>query len=143
MEDSFHYMLMANQAMVQKKLLAGLKETGLTIGQPKVLEYLRGHEGAGQKEIARACYIEPGSLTVLLNRMEEQKMLERRMKDGNRRSLYVYLTPYGKTLAEQVVQSFAELEEKAFCGIPEEKREELMQLFSLVNQNLQREEQQA
>ena len=143
MEDSFHYLLMANQAMVQKKLLAALKETGLTIGQPKVLEYLREHDGAGQKEIARACYIEPGSLTVLLNRMEEQKMLARRMKDGNRRSLYVYLTPYGKTLAEQVVQSFAELEEKAFFGIPSEKREELMQIFSQVNQNLQREEQQA
>ena len=35
MEGTFHYMLMANQALVHKKLLAYLKDTGLTIGQPR------------------------------------------------------------------------------------------------------------
>ena len=53
MEGTFHYMLMANQALVHKKLLAYLKDTGLTIGQPKVLEYLSEHDGSNQTEIAR------------------------------------------------------------------------------------------
>ena len=42
MEGTFHYMLMAEQAMVQKHILRTLKDTGLTMGQPKVLEYLMG-----------------------------------------------------------------------------------------------------
>ena len=35
MNDSFHYLSMANHMMVQKKLMEQLKDTGLTLGQPK------------------------------------------------------------------------------------------------------------
>ena len=41
MEDSLHYLIMANQMLVQRGLLERLKNTGLTIGQPKVLDYLK------------------------------------------------------------------------------------------------------
>ena len=41
MNDSFHYLSMANHMMVQKKLMEQLKDTGLTLGQPKVLDYLK------------------------------------------------------------------------------------------------------
>ena len=44
--------------MTKTEELANLRNTGLTIGQPKVLEYLAGHDGASQIEIARACHIE-------------------------------------------------------------------------------------
>ena len=43
MQSSFHYLLMANQSKVHKSLLTKLKGTELTIGQPKVLDYLREH----------------------------------------------------------------------------------------------------
>lgn len=71
MSHSFHYLIMAEQSMFHKELLSRLKDTGLTIGQPKILDYLKDHGGAGQKDIARGCHIEPGTLTTLLNRMEE------------------------------------------------------------------------
>ena len=37
MNDSFHYLSMANHMMVQKKLMEQLKDTGLTLGQPQEL----------------------------------------------------------------------------------------------------------
>ena len=52
MEDSLHYLIMANRMLVQRGLLERLKNTGLTIGQPKVLDYLKDHDGSSQKEIA-------------------------------------------------------------------------------------------
>lgn len=55
-----------------KKLMENVKSTGLTLGQPKVLDYLKHHDGANQKEIAAGCHIEAGSLTSILNRMEEK-----------------------------------------------------------------------
>ena len=61
MDDSLHYLIMANQMLVQKALLYKLKDTGLTIGQPKILDYLSRHNGSNQKEIARACFLEAGS----------------------------------------------------------------------------------
>ena len=51
MDDSFHYLSMINHMTVQKKLMEQLKDTGLTLGQPKVLDYLKDHDGASQKEI--------------------------------------------------------------------------------------------
>ena len=90
---SFHYLSMSVHAMFHRRLLDSLKCRQLTAGQPKVLDYLQDHNGATQKEIAAACHIEPGSLTAVLNRMEQKNMIQRRMLDGNRRSLHVFLTP--------------------------------------------------
>ena len=136
MEKSFHYLLMANQAVLHKKLLSNLKNTCLTLGQPKILDYLTDHDGASQKEIAAACYIEAASLTSILNRMEEKGMIERRMLNGNRRSFYIFMTPFGKELQEEVANSFTMLEEEAFRNIPEEKKEELIDLLLTIHNNL-------
>ena len=48
---SIHYLLMADHFMVQKALLSQIKDTELTMGQPKVLDYLKDHDGACQKDI--------------------------------------------------------------------------------------------
>ncbi len=78
MKESFHYMLMVTQAVFHKKLLTGLQGTGLTLGQPKVLDYLREHDGSNQKAIAAACHIEPASLTSVLGGMEQKGLIERK-----------------------------------------------------------------
>ena len=44
MSNSFHYLVMAEHSIFQKRLLAKLKGTGLTSGQPKVLDYLKDHD---------------------------------------------------------------------------------------------------
>ena len=129
MDFSFHYLVMAQHSMFQKELLIKLKGLGLTIGQPKILDYLQTHDGAGQKDIACGCHIEPGTLTTLLNRMEENGLVERRMMNGNRRSYYVFMTDKGKKQAHAVAEAFMELEEQAFCGLSDEERTILMELF--------------
>lgn len=118
MRSTFHYLIMAEHAMLQKELLSKLKGTGLTIGQPKVLDYLKDHDGASQKEIARGCHIEPGTLTSLLNRMAESGLVERRMLHGNRRSFYIFLTENGKMQLKRVTKAFEELEKKRSAEFP-------------------------
>lgn len=135
MSSSFHYLVMAEHSMFQKKLLAKLKGTGLTSGQPKVLDYLKDHDGASQKDIAHGCYIEPGTLTTLLNRMEEVGLVERRMLKGNRRTFYVFMTDLGKTKLKQVTDAFNELEAEAFQGISADERAKIMELFQRICKN--------
>lgn len=134
--DTFHYLLMANQALLQKKLLNGLSDTCLTLGQPKVLDYLKEHNGASQKEIAAGCHIEAASLTSVLGRMEEKGMIERRMLNGNRRSLYVFLTDMGKELQKAVEREFDSIEKIVFEGISEEERKAFMSTFFKIYENL-------
>ena len=57
MDTSLHYLTMANQMLIQKRLLERVKASGLTLGQPKILDYLKDHDGASQKEIAAGCFI--------------------------------------------------------------------------------------
>ena len=136
MNSSFHYLVMAEQAMVQKALLARIKGSGLTLGQPKVLDYLKDHNGASQKDIARGCHIEAGSLTSILNRMEEKGLVERRMLHGNRRNSYVFLTEKGEELRNLVTESFESIENEAFQGISDEDKEQFMKIFSKIYENL-------
>ena len=131
---------MAEHSTFQKELLAKLKDSGLTIGQPKVLDYLKDHDGTSQKDIARGCHIEPGTLTTLLNRMEESGLVERRMMNGNRRSLYVFLTDKGKEQLELVTAAFSEMEAEAFRGLSETERKTFMDLFLRIYANTSRED---
>lgn len=135
MSHSFHYLIMSEHSMLQKELLAKLKGTGLTAGQPKILDYLKDHDGATQKEIAHGCHIEPGTLTTLLNRMEETGLVERRMLHGNRRSFYIFLTEKGKDRGMLTADAFEQLEAKAFLGISGEEQAVFMDLLLRICEN--------
>ena len=138
MNLSFHYLLMANQAMVQKELLSRLTDTPLSLGQPKILDYLNEHNGANQKEIAMGCHIEPPTLTSLLSRMEETGLIERRIENNNRRTLYVYITPKGKSYQKRVLEEFQKIEEIAFEGFSEEETEYFMKTYIQIFNNLKK-----
>lgn len=133
---AFHYLLMANQAIYQRRLMDTLKDTELTPGQPKVLEYLGDHEGATQKEIAAACYIEEATITSVLNGMEAKGLIERKRLYGNRRSYHVFMTEKGQRMQKKVEEIFLKLEEETFEGISEEKRREFLELFSKIHKNM-------
>lgn len=137
MDDTLHYLIMANQMLVQKALLEQLKNTGLTIGQPKILDYLKEHDGSNQKEIARACFLEAGSLTIILNKMEEKGLIERRILNGNRRSFHIFLTEEGKKKQQLVADVFLEIEKKALSNISEKEYEQFISVYQKIYSNLQ------
>lgn len=136
MDDTLHYLIMANQMLVQKALLEQLKDTGLTIGQPKILDYLKNHDGSNQKEIAKACFLEAGSLTTILNKMEEKGLIERRILNGNRRSFHIFLTAVGKEKQQLVDTAFSEIEKKALADISEKEFEQFMSVYHRIYSNL-------
>ena len=136
MDDTLHYLIMANQMLVQKALLEQLKDIGLTIGQPKILDYLKDHDGSNQKEIAKACFLEAGSLTTILNKMEEKGLIERRILNGNRRSFHIFMTEEGKKKQQLVSQAFAKIEEKALSGVSAEEFQQFLAVYGKIYANL-------
>ena len=137
MDNTLHYLLMADHLILQRLLTNAIKGTELTSGQPKVLDYLYSHDGAIQKDIARNCCIEQATLTSVLAGMENKGLIERRMMNGNRRNLYVFLTDKGKELTERVEQEFLRLEEAAFAGLDEHKKELAVRFLSRIKDNLE------
>jgi DNA-binding MarR family transcriptional regulator len=122
MDQSFHYLIMVSHSLLQKSVLNALIQDGLTPGQPKVLDYLGKHDGSIQKDIAHGCQIDPATLTGILERMEGKGLVERKAKEGNRRSSYVYLTESGRVKSEKVRQIFLELESEMLRGIEQEEQ---------------------
>lgn len=136
MKESLHYLLMADHLQFQKSLLLSIKDMGLTLGQPKILDYLLYHDGAVQKEIAEACHIEPATITSVLLGMEKKGLILRKNLNGNRRSLYVYLTDKGKKAAEQVELQFEKIEEKGLYGFSDDEKEMLIDFLTRINGNI-------
>lgn len=136
MQETLHYLLMSDHQMVQKALVSSVKDTNLTPGQPKVLDYLLHHDGAIQKEIAMFCHIEPASLTAILNGMEAKGYIERKSLNNNRRSLHVYLTEIGKNYADRLNLEFARIESEALRGFNEEETQQIYALLGRMHQNM-------
>ncbi len=136
MNNSLHYLLMANHLLFQKSLHAGIKDTNMTPGQPKILDYLLDHDGIVQKEISKFCHIEPATITSVLFGMEDSGLIVRKKLNGNRRNLYVFLTDYGKILAERVRTDFEKIEKKALSGFDYQEKEKLMEFMKRINDNM-------
>lgn len=137
MDDTLHYLIMANHMLVQKALLEQLKDTGLTIGQPKILDYLKEHDGSNQKEIAKACFLEAGSLTIILNKMEERGLIERKILNGNRRSFHIFMTEEGRKKQQITEKAFLEIEKKALADISDEEFRQFIYVNRKIYFNLQ------
>ena len=93
--EPLHYLLMRAHGAVKRAVLAEGAKLGLTPGQPKILEFLMNNGESDQKTLAADCEIEQATAGGILLRMEEAGLIARRRKEGNRRSLYVSLTPRG------------------------------------------------
>lgn len=136
MKKTLHYLLMSDHLLFQKSLISSIKDTELTPGQPKVLDYLLYHDGAVQKVIAKSCHIEPATLTSVLLGMEKKGLIMRKNLNGNRRSLNVYLTDKGKAFAKEVEQRFARIEKQALLGFTKEEQELITELLARMNENM-------
>ncbi|MGK4199279.1 MarR family winged helix-turn-helix transcriptional regulator [Fusobacterium sp. HC1336] len=136
MELSYHYLLLLNHSIYQKKMYEAIENLKLSIGQPKVFDFLKDHDGCIQKEIAVGCQIEPASVTSILLTMEKRGFIERRSINDNRRSHYVFLTEEGKRIANLVREAMLKVEEQALENFTTEEKEILIKLLKKANYNL-------
>lgn len=134
--ESLHYLLMKSHSVMQRKIYSEAQKIGLTSGQPKILDYLYEHEGSDQKTIAGYCEIEPATLGSILLRMEQKGLIERRQKNGNRRSLFVYLTESGKEVCEKMHDVFSQKDKQASDDLSTAEINELKRLLTKVCENL-------
>jgi len=106
------------------------------LGQPKILDYLKDHNGCVQKDIAAGCHIEPASITVILRGMETKGYIARKSLGGDRRSLYVFLTDKGKEYVRYLNEKFDSVESIATDGFSEEETEVFQSLLAKVYENM-------
>jgi MarR family transcriptional regulator, organic hydroperoxide resistance regulator len=121
----------AARAMMQayQPLLAKL---GLTYPQYLVLMVLWEDDGRSVKELGGRLYLDSGTLTPLLKRLEEASLVRRARAGHDERVVEVFLTAEGKRLKKRA----EEIPQEVLCriGVPLEKvlrlRDDVKVLFS-------------
>ncbi|MBM2887142.1 MarR family winged helix-turn-helix transcriptional regulator [Leptospira interrogans] len=80
-----------------------LEELGITYPQYLVLLILWKEDGCSVKEIGKKLYLDSGTLTPLLKRLEDSEFIIRRRSIEDERSVEIYLSAKGKKLRDKAV----------------------------------------
>ncbi|EKR72075.1 MarR family winged helix-turn-helix transcriptional regulator [Leptospira noguchii] len=80
-----------------------LEELGITYPQYLVLLILWKEDGCSVKEIGKKLYLDSGTLTPLLKRLEDSEFIMRKRSQEDERSVKIYLSTKGKKLRDKAV----------------------------------------
>ena len=108
-----------------------LEELNLTYTQYVVMMALWEFGGMTEGELGEKVFLDSGTLTPLLKRLEKQGYLRRTRPEGNERTLFLTLTEQGEALRERALRVPEEMQ--GCIALPEE---ELLQLKSLLDKAL-------
>ena len=91
-QEALHILLLIGFHRSNREIGRCIKQEGLMPGQPKILEYLWFHDGAGQKEIGQECIIDKSTVTSLLKRMEKLELIRKETRLDDQRGVSIFLT---------------------------------------------------
>ncbi len=115
-ERTAHIVREAARAFV-RALTLRLAEHGVSFGHWAFLRILWERDGLTQRELSdRAGVMEPTTFGAL-KAMEELGYIERRQAPGNRKNVYVYLTPQGRALEKKLVALAQDVNKVATRGV--------------------------
>lgn len=88
-------------------------------------------------ELARALHYNPGSLTRLLDKLEQLGYLRRAPDPADRRALRLELTPSGRAIRRRVIECSSAAAERLFACLDGCEKESLNGMLSRVLENIQ------
>lgn len=112
-----------------------MAEKGISMGQPKILHLLT-RRSRTQVELARACDIEPATVSKILDLMEQAGMIERIRSDKDRRSIQVQITDFGIQQHKKMSDIHDEVEKIALQGFTAEEKVQFIQYIQRMTENL-------
>jgi len=103
------YRLKSTVKRVEKHIGQALEEYGVTMAQSFILFSLLEKDGCTLTEIGNRAQIDNSSLTTMVDKLEKEGLVERRLFAQDRRVVNLYLTEKGRELGKKVYNSGAEL----------------------------------
>jgi DNA-binding MarR family transcriptional regulator len=106
--------------------------------QATVLCKLFIQDGMTQSEIAQHLGVQGATVTDMLQRMEENKLVLRRRDADDNRLVRVYLTDEGRQNERAITEQFLKLESQIFEDFDEKERAQLRRLLTRMLTNTAR-----
>ena len=109
-----------------------LDELGLTYTQYITMMVLWEHHATTVKSLGQELYLDSGTLTPLLKKLEEKGLVTRRRSEQDERNLIVTLTEKGEALREDALHIPAEMTK--CVNLP---KEDIRELYRMLYQMLE------
>ena len=109
-----------------------LDELGLTYTQYITMMVLWEHKAMTVKALGQELYLDSGTLTPLLKKLEEKGLVTRRRSDLDERNLIVTITEKGEAMRDQALHIPAEMTK--CINLP---REDIRDLYRMLHQLLE------
>jgi MarR family transcriptional regulator for hemolysin len=133
---SFGFLLKDVSRLYVRRFEQRAAALGLTLPQCRALVYLAMHEGISQVRLAELTDIEPMTLVRILDRMEADGWLERRLDSTDRRARCLHLKVAAKPLVDSIWELADLTRAEAFAGIPKRQSSMLIALLGKVRDNI-------
>ena len=105
----------AEQAMLKSKN-AALKPVGLTLAQYVALAELEQKQGITAATLARACFVSPQAIMILLKTMEQQGLIARQPHPRHPNVLELHITDVGREALHAGRAQVSPVEDRIFAA---------------------------
>jgi MarR family transcriptional regulator for hemolysin len=110
----------------------------LTLPQCKALVRLESNEGVSQARLAELADVDPMTMVRILDRMEAEGLLERRLDPADRRARCLYLTAKARPLLAEIQRLGEITRSEVFSGIHKKELDAFLDVLERIDANLSR-----
>jgi MarR family transcriptional regulator for hemolysin len=114
-----------------------VRERNMTLPRARVFFTLNKEDGINQKELADRLELETPTLVRILDAMEGQGFVERRVAGSDRRAKEIYITEPGKIVAGEIDDIAVSVRAQVIAGISESDLKTSLNVIRAMQANLQ------
>jgi len=130
--DLVGYHLRRAQKAVFGHFSDSLSEVGISPGQFGVLTLIDANQGLSQSALAKILGIERSTMVAVIDRLETQNWVERKVSKTDRRSYALALTQAGTALLGQVRPLVVDHEAQISAGLSDTEKAQLIDFLDRV-----------
>lgn len=134
-EDSVTWLMRRITLLFAQDVAAQLGPAGLTHGQWVPLFKLYQGVATTAAELARECYLDAGSMTRTLDRLEAKGFVRRSRSERDRRVVNLALTAEGQAVAQRIPTVLCEVQNAHLTGFAQGELDTLKTLLRRVMDN--------
>ena len=135
---NFGFLVHDVSRLIKRRFDRKARQTGLPITrrQAAVVLYIARNEGVSQTEVATWLDLEPIALVRMLDKLNDEGLVERRAHPTDRRVRTLWLTPAARPMVTQILAINKTIREEAFAGMAAHARETVIDILDGIKGNL-------
>lgn len=122
--------------LLHQQMREGTERAGINPSYRPFIHFLNEHDGVTQLDLVKVTHLAAPTVSVTLQKMEQEGLVTRRIDPEDQRQVLVYITGAGRDLHQKVREQIVKTEQRALSGVTEEERQQLLAILSHMRDNL-------